>query len=135
MIENTPPATHAATSSRPLSTAPATIEGVPKIPAPTMRPTIIVIASNSVSVGFGTPGCVLSAISALRYFIFGAAHLTACDELRRPVRLARGSAVADLHGAAHRVAAHLAAEVVAQIAGTAFRLSCERDFVATQAAP
>src|SRR6266849_5780920 len=46
-MENAPPATHTATSSVGLSTAPATIEGVPKMPAPTMRPTMIAVASPS----------------------------------------------------------------------------------------
>src|SRR6266850_2286586 len=47
MTENAPPAIHTATSSVWLSTAPATIEGVPKIPAPTIRPTMIAVASPS----------------------------------------------------------------------------------------
>src|SRR6266545_5617225 len=47
MTEKTPPAIHTAASSPGLPTAPATIDGVPKIPAPTIRPTMIAVASPS----------------------------------------------------------------------------------------
>src|SRR5439155_12675448 len=47
ITETAPPATHTATRSPGFSTAPATIEGVPKIPAPMIRPTMIAVASPS----------------------------------------------------------------------------------------
>ena len=65
MIENTPPAIQTAISANSLPTAPATIDGVPNIPAPTMRPTIIVTASNSVSVCRGAPSSRAALISGM----------------------------------------------------------------------
>src|SRR3954465_15737802 len=54
MIANTPPATQTATISPGLWTAPATIEGVPKMPAPMMRPTMIAVASPRPRTCLGT---------------------------------------------------------------------------------
>src|SRR4051812_27343895 len=106
MIENTPPTIHSVSSVLSLCTAPATIDGVPKIPAPTIRPTIIVIASNSDNVCFGAPSCRLSAISALLDFVGSAPHLAALRELRGPLGFAHRIAFADLHDAVDGVAVH-----------------------------
>src|SRR4051812_19310086 len=99
MIENTPPAIHSATICASLPVAPATIDGVPKMPAPTMRPTIMAIASKRLSVGRGT-ACSGAALTLLLHVVAGLAHLGRCGELRAPRDLARRRALADADGAA-----------------------------------
>src|SRR5256885_5088192 len=47
MPESPPPATNTAETAAVLPRTPATIEGVPKIPAPMIRPTMIAVASPS----------------------------------------------------------------------------------------
>src|SRR5215207_1677891 len=132
MMEKTPPTIQSVSIVLSLCTAPATIEGVPKMPAPTMRPTIIVIASNSVKVCFGAPRS--AAISALLDFVGCAAHLAALRELRGPLRFAHRVTFADLHGAVDRVAGHAARELVALIAGASLGLRDEADGLTVQAA-
>src|SRR5688572_9628714 len=132
MIENTPPTIHSVSSVLSLCTAPATIDGVPKMPAPTMRPTIIVIASNSDSVCFGTPRS--SAISALLDVVGRAAHFAALGELRGPLGFLHRFAFADLHDAVDGVAIHATGEFVALVAGAALGLRDEIDRFAVEAA-
>src|SRR5689334_6919585 len=104
MIEKIPPAIQTATSHVSLSTAPATIDGVPKIPAPMMRPTIIATASKSESVCFGAPPSPAALTLIVPAFVRGAAQRNAGDDFRGPVRLPRRGAVADAHRAGHVVA-------------------------------
>src|SRR5687767_6203110 len=124
MTEKMPPATQSAITSGWLPEAPATIEGVPKMPAPTMRPTIIVIASKRLSVCRGAPVCGL-ALTLVRPLVGGAAKLGTLRNLSGPVRLPRARSFTDPHRALDRVAAHAAVELVAQVAGAAFRLGDE----------
>src|SRR5436190_7466264 len=130
MMEKIPPAIQTATSQVSLSTAPATIEGVPNIPAPMISPTIIAMASKSESVCFGVPSSGAALTLVAPCFIGGAAQRRARDDLRGPVRLARRRAVADAHGARHRIGGYAAGELVALVARATLGLGRKRDLVA-----
>src|SRR5262245_35078768 len=139
MMAKMPPATQAATIMPSLPAAPATMDGVPKMPAPTMRPTIMATASNRDSVWRGRlpplpPAPPRHSLNATRQDGACCSHFHfATRGLFRPPRgHALVRAFLDGQGALDRVSLHPAAESMHGGAGTGGNRDIEPDLFACQ---
>ena len=116
-MENTPPATHTARTNVSSFIAPATIAGVPNTPAPTISPTIMVQASNTVSDALGCAAdCVLLLEGSLILFrlrlVLRAGEFAALHAFGGPRGLPGPGTFADAHRAGDGFTAHQSVEFV-----------------------